>query len=191
MKVVNEFLMQKDVDYILNNIKNVENWDEAGGKFWSNKTLSLSTILGKYQNILLVNKILDIKNNIKKQIIEKYKLDKNIYIDTIQIARWYPNTSLPAHTDNEVGEGGNESFQHRDFAALIYLNDNFSGGNTFYPELNIEIKPKVGSLVIHPCDMLHGISEIEDNTRYTINSFWTLNKNSEDKWIKNYELHNL
>jgi prolyl 4-hydroxylase len=36
----------------------------------------------------------------------------------------------------------------RDAVALIYLNDNFQGGETYFPHLDISIKPKKGSMSV-------------------------------------------
>lgn len=38
----------------------------------------------------------------------------------------------------------------RFLAFLYYLNEDFSGGDTIFPEQNITIKPKTGSLIIFP-----------------------------------------
>jgi len=58
------------------------------------------------------------------------------------------------------------------------LNDDFDGGETYYPQHNFSVKPKLGRLAIHPGDSAHehGVSEIKNNTRYTLAAVWTRNR---------------
>lgn len=76
------------------------------------------------------------------------------------IVGWTEKTSQKEHTDN-----GN------DFTAIMYLNDNYEGGELNFPTLNISIKPKKGSLIIWPGYLTHSISEISSGTRYTMPIF--------------------
>jgi hypothetical protein len=41
------------------------------------------------------------------------------------------------------------------YSFILYLNDNFEGGNTFFLNDKIKIKPKIGSLLCFPCDLHH------------------------------------
>lgn len=63
----------------------------------------------------------------------------------------------------------------KEFAYQIYLNDNFEGGETFYPEENLYIKPRPGHLVIFKSSLPHGVTTVEKNPRYTITSNFGLN----------------
>jgi hypothetical protein len=75
--------------------------------------------------------------------------------------------------------------KHREYGSIVYLNNNFSGGETFYPQHNISIVPKPGMLAIHPADSnhMHGVSEIKDGIRYTIASFWTFDKERSNECV--------
>jgi hypothetical protein len=87
-----------------------------------------------------------------------------------------------AHEDHKESL---EWFNHREYGAIIYLNDNYSGGHTYYPNHNFDIAPAVGKLAIHPGDPehLHGVSKIEDGVRYTLASFWTQDEKYFDGWV--------
>jgi len=76
------------------------------------------------------------------------------------IVAWTEGTSQKEHTDN-----GN------DFTAIMYLNENYEGGELNFPTLDISIKPKKGSLIIWPGYLTHSISEISSGTRYTMPIF--------------------
>lgn len=55
-----------------------------------------------------------------------------------------------------------------EYGAIVYINDDYTGGEIFYPEFNIEYKPQAGDLIIHNSGPLykHGVKTVLDNTRY-------------------------
>ena len=76
------------------------------------------------------------------------------------------------HRDNEDGQ---YEEQNRNatvkYGVLMYLNEDFDGGETCYPELGIEYKPKPGVLLIHDAGNMHGVNSISNGTRYSMTSF--------------------
>jgi hypothetical protein len=72
----------------------------------------------------------------------------------------------------EEGYGMHEHFDSNkpnDIATLIYINDNYDGGDIYFPDLNISIKPAAGDLVCFPDtpDFVHGVRPITKGIRYT------------------------
>lgn len=64
-----------------------------------------------------------------------------------------------------------------DYNSLLYLNDNFGGGQ-FYTENGISIKPVKGRLTLFRGDRIrHGLNNVENNHRHTIIFWW---KNTEE-----------
>lgn len=57
------------------------------------------------------------------------------------------------------------------YGIVIYFN-NFDGGEIYYPEQNIEYKPKPGDMVIHGSgfNCRHGVKEILSDVRYSHSS---------------------
>ena len=133
---------------------------------------------------------LEIKKRIGGKIEELYGID-TVYPDHLSVSRWFPGTSLPPHVDDmtDSKEEGDEWFHHRDFGIVVYLNEEFTGGETYYPNHEVDVEPKVGRLVIHPGDSNHehGVRKVEGGTRYTLSSFWTKNIEYFDDWILKYE----
>lgn len=62
-----------------------------------------------------------------------------------------------------------DSTKPNDIATLIYINDNYDGGEIYFPELEINIKPNAGDLVCFPDtpDFVHGVKAITSGIRYT------------------------
>jgi Rps23 Pro-64 3,4-dihydroxylase Tpa1-like proline 4-hydroxylase len=57
---------------------------------------------------------------------------------------------------------------------VLYLNDNFSGGEINYPNIGITYKPVANDLVYHPSTYkyAHEVLEIKEGTRFVITSFF-------------------
>jgi hypothetical protein len=174
---------QEEINKILLFARNTTDWEDGGSEFWSGRSLNAINVYNKNKTI---GKILyDIRERVKDKISIDMADGLEVYPDLFQIVRWYDGMEQTPHADDMVNAGeGYEWFHHRHFGAILYLNDDYSGGHTFYPKYNIEITPKPGTLAVHPGDdnHLHGVTKINGNTRYTLASFWTLDKEYWDGW---------
>lgn len=70
----------------------------------------------------------------------------------------------------------------RDISILLYLNDDYEGGELVFPNQNIMIKPKTGMLVAFPSNhhFVHGVNPVTKGTRYAMVT-WASLPASEDK----------
>ena len=62
----------------------------------------------------------------------------------------------------------------RIISALLYLNDNFEGGETYFPRQNTTVSPKTGDIVFFPSIYTHPhiAQPVKDGTKYCIVSWW-------------------
>jgi CDGSH-type Zn-finger protein/predicted 2-oxoglutarate/Fe(II)-dependent dioxygenase YbiX len=60
-----------------------------------------------------------------------------------------------------------------DWGLVLYINDDFEGGELYYPEKNITYRPQSGDLVIHGAteEFAHGTTPITKGTKYVATSF--------------------
>lgn len=69
-----------------------------------------------------------------------------------------------------MGPHVDRNYDHKDntmdWTALIYLNDDYEGGELVFTELDFSIKPKAGSIVFLPCDAIHEVREVSKNYKY-------------------------
>jgi hypothetical protein len=93
-------------------------------------------------------------------------------------------SSLPVHTDfiqsqfidplepPPVYSSENDWSGH--FSSLIYLNDNFSGGEIYFPKQGLKIKPESGMLIAFPGNKNyeHSVEEFKGSERFAL-SLWT------------------
>jgi len=119
----------------------------------------------------------------KNLIITNHSLSKKIHKrildilakenDTLELSgfstlqRMQEGVELKAHVD-----------QHTDpsirYAAILYLNDDYKGGELFFENINLNIKPNKGSLLIFPGteQFHHGVNKVEAGPiRYVIVGF--------------------
>jgi predicted 2-oxoglutarate/Fe(II)-dependent dioxygenase YbiX len=68
-------------------------------------------------------------------------------------------------------DGGTES--SRSISVLIYLNDDYEGGEIEFPFFNLKIKPKAGTLMLFPSNYAysHIAHPVMSGTKYVIVTF--------------------
>jgi hypothetical protein len=106
-----------------------------------------------------------VKNPIISSITKICKsFDENIKLDYATIVRWTEGTFMKPHYDNSYQDNPDV------FAALVYLNDSYSGGYTCFEDF--EVKPQLGKLVIFSnSQYLHHVTKVEDSERFVL-SLW-------------------
>lgn len=72
---------------------------------------------------------------------------------------------------NGMGEHSDNYHETCNFGCVVYLNDNFEGGDLFYPRLNKTVKPVSGALVIHAGDEPHMVTTVTRGVRYMLTCF--------------------
>ena len=97
-----------------------------------------------------------IKSIFLNQIIpDNLKIDSLKSINDILI---YPkNYFKGSHADN----GSDENIK---FGCVYYINDDYEGGEIIYPDINISIKPKANTLIIHQSNLIHYTNPIENDS---------------------------
>ena len=106
--------------------------------------------------------------------------------------KWLPGAHAPVHSDNSSNEGVMGAFTRSRYAAFLYLNDDFEGGELVFPSHNITISPKAGMLAaFHGGHKnMHRVDMVKKSTRYTIGSFFDDREESDypqeirDAWAK-------
>ena len=90
--------------------------------------------------------------------------DSTANLDYVGVIRWPVGTFMKPHVDD------NNVHNPDIFAAMLYLNDDFSGGCTCFE--NFEVKPEPGKLIIFEnTKNLHYVDKVEGSERYAL-SFW-------------------
>ena len=104
-------------------------------------------------------------NNLNSMVIAS---NQDLHLSGLAtIQRMQAEVELKSHTD-----------QHTDpsirYATIIYINDEYVGGELFFPNLNIELKPKPGTMLFFPGNEKyeHGVKHVgEGPIRYVLVGF--------------------
>jgi hypothetical protein len=136
--------------------------------FWDKKNIEFGTIPG-----LDMSLIFEIQKRVESVFLAEYLQDprsQHRFVQMNNIHRFLEGDGMSEHSDRGPSTHGNGDISH---GFVLYLNDEYSGGEIYYPNLNIEIKSLAGSLVVHPSDVLHthGVRKVSRGSRYTMTMF--------------------
>lgn len=111
-----------------------------------------------------------IKNAIfdcSKDYSERYSLDIG-NLTPISISKYFEGNSMGPHIDS-YGENPKEVL-----SVVLYLNDNYEGGELYFKNQNIKIKPEFGSLVAFPSTnpYFHESLPVTSGIKYISPGFW-------------------
>ncbi|MES2606349.1 MAG: 2OG-Fe(II) oxygenase [Pseudomonadota bacterium] len=116
------------------------------------------------------------------KLMERFSPDRFLYSDTAQLVHWPPGVELTPHADNINPEGTPNNTAHRAYSSILYLNDDYEGGETFFPGHGVRVKPEPGLLVLFGagCDYVHGVTRVVRGQRYTYAGWFTHDANWQD-----------
>jgi uncharacterized protein YeeX (DUF496 family) len=124
-------------------------------------------ITSNWDDKIISTNSLEESRTITKRLIDILDTTELVVPGFGSIQRQYEGVPLKSHTD-----------QHTDpsieYASIIYLNDNYNGGEFYFVNKNFEIKPKPGSLLIFPGtqEFEHGVKEpLAGPVRYVLPGF--------------------
>lgn len=128
-----------------------------------------------YENLVNVERyrdtfvLRDINNNDIPKKLGRIEKQFKIILNYWEIVKWPPNSFQDWHYDGIINPKNH-------FTGILYLNDNFIGGETVVN--NQFIKPIKGSFVFFQgSQLLHKVKKIEEGDRFTI-PCWFRNFNS-------------
>ena len=121
-------------------------------------------------------------HGITLQCKEKIEVDlrtPELFVESVFIACLLPGDSHIPHADNERREHGRWLPNHtpqRDYTVLVYLNDNFTGGELVFPERDVVIIPKPGLFVGFPSNhkFVHAVPNVLSGKRYSLPVWFTM-----------------
>ncbi len=130
-------------------------------------------------------------NGTRYRIIDELRSfygEPQLYSDTIQIVRWNKGQSMPPHADNANPDGSEHVTPWRAYASVVYLNDDYEGGDIFFPRLATRVQPAKGMLLGFRGDFAHehGVEEITDGVRYTMPGWYSRSPEHEDSYARDH-----
>jgi hypothetical protein len=197
------FMTQEEIDFLENAAKSITIWDVTESHANENGTVIYDA--NYWKDRVATRPSLD-KNNPEigpviaglfarlRPIIEDF-FNVKVQPTGETIVRWLPGQFQNPHADKELHDGPDagmpNDFPYYDISSLFYLNDDYDGGELYFPIQNVKFKPKKGAAYFFPGDMnyIHGVTEIKSGIRYTCPFFWEILEHTgeiQPDWNKKY-----
>lgn len=87
-------------------------------------------------------------------------VDEPLTLGPLELVRYPVNGQYRVHTDF------GPATIRRVYTALVYLNDDFSGGETAFPDLAYSARPRRGDLLLFPSYLRHAGKPVAGNPKY-------------------------
>jgi len=181
------FLDEETVNKILFWLKtNEEEFGNLGNKegdeYWKGRSILWENINDPEIQEIMADSRWRVTNILQTILSNKLGIESQVYGEYLGFARWPVGYELRPHADSEEPNGREHQFPHRNFASIIYLNDDFEGCEIFFPNRELEMKHIPGLLIVFPgtLNYLHGIHKIISGVRNTIAMFHTFDSEKYD-----------
>ena len=91
--------------------------------------------------------------------------------DQMNILKYERAGFLPEHSDHGISS--------RTLSVVMYLNDDYIGGEISFPQVGVTIKPEAGSIIFFPSNFVftHQINEVTEGVRYALPNWYHNMKN--------------
>jgi hypothetical protein len=115
-----------------------------------------------------------------KEEIELHFSTPELFVESLFVACLFSGDSHIPHADNERREQGRWVPNHtpqRHYTGLVYLNDDFTGGELVFPDRDVVIIPKPGLFIGFPSNhkFVHAVPKVLSGKRYSLPIWFTLN----------------
>ncbi len=192
---IEPFLTELEIETLNNFIRNNDQWDVTETRYndegtviyestyWENRVATMPTLTKADPEI--VEMILSIIARLKSEVDKFFNVDASP--TSPAMVRWLPGQLQMPHADKELHVGDDagkpNDFPWYDLATIIYINDDYEGGELYFPNQDIQFKPKKGAVYFFPGDKnyVHGVTVLESGIRYTCPFFWTINSHKDTK----------
>tara|TARA_R110000782_G_scaffold32586_3_gene79329 strand:- start:2041 stop:2727 length:687 start_codon:yes stop_codon:yes gene_type:complete len=185
---LDNFMTEEELSYLNNFARNNTTWDHTeshynedglciyDASYWADRVATDDSLNSADPNVVGI--IVGMQARLKAEVDKFFNVDA--LPTSAAVVRWLPGQFQNPHADKELHEGENKGkpndFPYYDIAGLFYINNDYEGGELYFPEQGIQFKPKAGSAYFFPGDMnyIHGVSEIVSGIRYVCPFFWTI-----------------
>jgi hypothetical protein len=148
--------------------------------FWNNRMIWYADVAAARPAAAKI--MLDAQRRAIAQMAEFYQLTAPIYPDLLQMVTWKPGMYMQPHADNANPDGSPHAMAYRDLSGIIYLNDDYDGGELYFTALDIAVKPRRGMFVGVAAGFYHehAVLRVDAGTRLTMPFFLTFDPAKAD-----------
>lgn len=148
-----------------------EMWGDIA--FYNSKGMGLPPDDPKFKECGLEDRFFE-KLRAKYQECISLIFERPVRPNTSHAQKWYKGGFAAPHSDNSDFDGNPTAFEINKYVGILYLNDDYEGGELYFPDHDLDIKPKKYSYYVFPggVENVHGVRPVLEGERYTMVSFW-------------------
>lgn len=153
-----------------------------GDQYWRGRSLHYHQVNDAQIQSIMRDCRSRVISKIQEILMTNLGVSDTVHGEYLGFARWPEGYELRPHADSEQSNGEPHPFAYRNFAAVVYFNQDFDGGEIYFPNQGIMIKPEIGAMAVFPgtLNYLHGVRKITRGMRHTLAMFMTLNPEKRD-----------
>lgn len=186
--IFEDFLTPEEINQLDGFMRNFDydNLKEHEFKYWGKRLLNdyQMKLNPGYENVM--DDVMPTLNRVVQRtadVLNEYDHQAEWLPSPHNLIKMFPNSSsMPFDGDAEL-----EMFVHIDnqghmespimWGSVVYLNDDYVGGEIYYPDYEYWYKPKAGSMVLHEGNTRHGVKKVTSGDRYCAASLVTIKGN--------------
>lgn len=168
IKILNEYLDSME----LKNFKDVFYLDAEGDEYNGQREISDKDVETRMKE--LDAKIRSFLENVYAKE-NGFSIVNYTWNRPLELIRWKEDSSLAKHSD---GSSDPAEFPLIKIGTLIYLNDQYEGGELVFNDYDIIIKPEPGDMIIFPNHYMHEVLKVlpkgSNTRRHTMPTFYVV-----------------
>lgn len=163
---IENFISKKELNLIKSHYESDSGWIKNGVFYEKHKELLDPETLRVISDINM--RVSDLINNDEEIANSFYVLQK--FLPNDQEWAIYPHSDRFDYRDTGSGESRS---QYCTKGFILYYNDNYEGGEVYYLDKEIAIKPKPGMLLVHSGskEYIHGVKAVKSGERWMSTGF--------------------
>ena len=163
-----------------------EDWMEIC--FYGNMGMDVSAPARKNHNKINMAYIEQLRSRMQWESEKVF--DRPLKNNAISAHKWTTGSFAEPHADNAELDGTPNSWQQNKIVAIVYFNDNYDGGELYFPQHDIEVKIDAGTLMIFDVGIenLHGVKTVTSGNRYSMLTSWDYAENTYPEGFQEQKL---
>ena len=184
--IIPDFLTSTECDRLttmFNRLHGLVKHRKIGIDFWEGRIVYMGDVAEHDASAAAI--MGDFQKRATAMLGDFYALTRPLWTDTVQLNIWEQGSCLPPHTDNSNPDGSAHSTPWRDFSSIVYLNDDYEGGELYFTAQDRVLKPQRGMLVAFSAGYHHehGVLKVTQGRRITMPAFYTFDQRKADQHI--------
>lgn len=136
--------------------------------FGKQKRIGTNTLKEKNDNLVKIYKSL---RKPIQEVSSHYGVENKIsigHLSPLSIGKYNTGSFMGPHSDTYSDDSP------ATISVVLYLNDDYEGGELYFEKQNVKIKPEAGSIIVFPSrePYVHASLEVLNGTKYICPGFW-------------------